>query len=62
MLAFVVASSFYQIMTFRQHPGYSTTVLLSAWGLFFCVLLAMHIRGSKTAQDVAELARAVPVS
>ena len=47
LLAFVASSTFYQVATFAEHPGYSLAVLLSAWGALAGVLLTLRIMGTR---------------
>ena len=58
LLAFVASSTFYQVATFAAHPGYSLTVLLSAWGALAGVLLTLRIMGTR-AQEQEALAKSV---
>lgn len=45
LLAFAASSTFYQVATFTAHPGYSTAVLLSVWGVLTCVLFMLRLQG-----------------
>ena len=45
LLAFAASSTFYQVATFAAHPGYSTAVLLSVWGVLTCVLFMLRLQG-----------------
>ncbi len=50
-LAYVSATSFYQLATFTRHPGFSTAWLAGCVLVFFAVIMVMRIMGkeSKTA-------------
>ncbi len=51
LLAFVASSTFYQVATFAAHPGYSLTVLLSAWGALVGVLLLLRLQGVRVQES-----------
>ena len=61
-MGFVVAATFYQLATFGQHPAYSTSVLIAAWGLLICALVVMRIKGSGLRAEGAPAPAAVAVS
>lgn len=59
LLAFVASSTFYQVATFAEHPGYSCTMLLSAWGALTGVMLVLRITSTRV-QEQEELAKSLP--
>lgn len=61
LLAFVASSTFYQVATFAEHPGYSCAVLLSAWGALTGVMLVLRITSTRV-QEQEELAKSLGAS
>jgi ferrous iron transport protein B len=58
LVAYITASSFYQVATYAAHPGTSIAWLLSLWVVFLAVVLYLRRWGRRQREPLSRHARA----